>query len=84
MALVDMYIKCGYAIMGDGQKALVFFEQMQREGVLPDVVTFLSILKACSSSRSLDKGQKIHGKINVVTYSCCLKACGRVGDIEKV
>ena len=57
---------------------------MQREGLLPDVVTFLSILKACGSSRPLDKGQKIHGKINVVTYLCCLKTCGRVGDIEKV
>ena len=44
----------------------------------------LSILKACGSSRSLDKGKKLHGKINAVTYLCCLKACGRVGDIEKV
>ena len=84
MALVNMYIKCGCAIKGDGQKALDFFKQMQRERVLPYVVTFLSILKACGSSRSLDKGKKIHVKINVVTYSCCLKACGRVGEIEKV
>ena len=53
---------------------------MQRDGVLP----VLSILKACGSSRSLDKGKKLHGKINAVTYLCCLKACGRVGDIEKV
>ena len=51
-----MYINCGYAKHGDGQKALDFFEQMQREGVLPDVVTFLSILKACDSIQNLDKG----------------------------
>ena len=58
-----MYIKCGYAKHGDGQKALDFFEQMLREGVLPDVVTFLYILKVCGSIWSLDKGQKVHGGI---------------------
>ena len=59
----------GTFVQGDGQEALVYFEQMQRHGVLHDVFTFLSILKACGSIRSLDKGKKIHGKINVVTYS---------------
>ena len=59
------YINVGIFVHVDGQKARVFLEQMQREGVLPDVVMFFSTLKACGSSRHLDKGQKIHGKI------CC-------------
>ena len=73
----SLFYNLGYAIKGDGQKALDFFEQMQREGMLLMQSCFsLSIYKACGSSRSLDKGKKVHGNINVVTYSCCWKACG--------
>eukprot|EP00250_Pteridium_aquilinum_P019913 c24623_g2_i1 orf=596-1288(+) len=39
----------GYAEHGQGEKALECFEKMQKEGVSPNAVTFVCILKACGS-----------------------------------
>lgn len=46
-----------------GQKALQLFLQMQQEGVIPNKVTFLSIMKACSSIEALDQGKLVHAQI---------------------
>jgi pentatricopeptide repeat protein len=53
----------GYAQQDQCNKALDCFEQMQVEGLSPDVVTFISVLKACGSLRLVEKGQYIHDKI---------------------
>jgi pentatricopeptide repeat protein len=53
----------GYTQNGYGQEALACFMQAQQEGMLPDVVTFMSILKACCSMRSLNTGKEIHARI---------------------
>lgn len=37
----------GYAMNGDGVRAVAAFEEMQRSGVKPDGVTFVSLLTAC-------------------------------------
>ncbi|KAI5062622.1 hypothetical protein GOP47_0023161 [Adiantum capillus-veneris] len=50
----------GYAEHGEGTNAIDLFEQMLVEGVIPNEVTFLGILKACSTAGSLEKGQEIH------------------------
>ena len=52
-----------YAQHGLGEKALICFERMQDEGFYPDSIVFSCILKACSSIRSLVKGEQIHAKI---------------------
>eukprot|EP00250_Pteridium_aquilinum_P021300 c25084_g10_i4 orf=2-256(+) len=39
----------GYAQQGQGEHSLKCFEQMQRESLSPDAVTFICILKACGS-----------------------------------
>ena len=39
-------------------------KQMQHEGQWPNEVTIICILKACSSTRALDKGIEIHEFIN--------------------
>eukprot|EP00250_Pteridium_aquilinum_P032310 c45494_g1_i1 orf=3-221(+) len=39
----------GYADQGLGEQALKCFELMQHEGVPPNRVTFLCLLKACGS-----------------------------------
>ena len=46
----------GYAKQGQGNEALHRFDMMVRDGILPNSVTFLSILKACVSIGSLEKG----------------------------
>ncbi|KAI5084860.1 hypothetical protein GOP47_0001029 [Adiantum capillus-veneris] len=53
----------GYAQKGQGQQALEGFEQMQREGILPDSVTYVAILKVCASIRVIDKGKQMHDEI---------------------
>ncbi|KAI5080114.1 hypothetical protein GOP47_0005593 [Adiantum capillus-veneris] len=54
----------GYARQGKGQNALDCFEQMQREGISPNSVTYTCILKACARMRAIDKGKKIHEEIS--------------------
>ena len=52
-----------YAQQGQCDAALNCFEQMQSEGLVPNVVTFISALRACGKTRMVYKGQKIHEEI---------------------
>ncbi|KAI5056072.1 hypothetical protein GOP47_0029593 [Adiantum capillus-veneris] len=53
----------GYADHQEGEQALDCYEQMLREGLSADAVTFASILKACGSIRALDRGERIYDEI---------------------
>lgn len=48
---------------GHGHDALLMFQTLQKEGIKPDDVTFISILKACSGAMALDQGKLIHAHI---------------------
>ena len=50
----------GYVQLGNGEEALHCFEQMQMQGLTPDSVTLMCMLKACSSIGASVKGQEIH------------------------
>jgi pentatricopeptide repeat protein len=50
----------GYAHHQMHDEAMRCFRRMQQEGVFPDVVTFLCILKACGSLEFLATGEEIH------------------------
>ncbi|KAH7443757.1 hypothetical protein KP509_02G049700 [Ceratopteris richardii] len=50
----------GYAHKGMGKEALTCFEQMQDDGITPDMVTFVCTITACGSIRALEKGKEIH------------------------
>lgn len=52
-----------YAHMGDGLGALKFFEKMQQDGLKPDAVTFVNVLKACSIIGDSAQVRLIHEKI---------------------
>lgn len=54
----------GSAENGQNLKALLLFEQMQQQGVLPDKITFICILKACSSPAYLEYGRQIHRQVD--------------------
>lgn len=56
-------IIAGYAKHGHGESALKIFRQMQKEGVKPDEVTFLSVLNACASIGNLKQGKELHAHI---------------------
>lgn len=53
-------IIAGYNQHGLYQEALDFFHQMQKEGMEPSKVTFISTLKACTGIADLQQGQQMH------------------------
>jgi pentatricopeptide repeat protein len=53
----------GYAQQGRSHEALNCFSQMQREGVLPDAATYVSILTTSSETFDADNGKDIHHQI---------------------
>eukprot|EP00249_Psilotum_nudum_P036207 c656_g1_i1 orf=3-233(-) len=46
----------GYALHGQGIPALELFQKMRQEGIEPDKVSFLSILKACGTIGAIEQG----------------------------
>ncbi|KAJ7237493.1 hypothetical protein O6H91_Y445400 [Diphasiastrum complanatum] len=53
----------GYAQNGLGKEALALYEQMKQEGVQPDNVTVVLLLKACASLAALEQGKHLHSEI---------------------
>ncbi|MCO5588725.1 hypothetical protein L7F22_042684 [Adiantum nelumboides] len=53
----------GYAAHSKSKQALDCFEKMQGEGLSPDALTYVCILKACGYLRAANKGAKIHDMI---------------------
>jgi pentatricopeptide repeat protein len=81
----------GYAQEDRSHEALDCFEQMQREGLSPNEITFSCVLKACGSIGALDKGQQIHNEIlirrlldkNVVLGSALVDMYARCAALNK-
>ncbi|KAI5068823.1 hypothetical protein GOP47_0017168 [Adiantum capillus-veneris] len=57
-ALID-----GYAEHKGDLKALELYDMMELGDAVPNVVTFGSIIKACTNLSALDRGRKIHSRI---------------------
>lgn len=81
-----------YARHGQGGKALKLFSRMKQEGPVPDHVTFVAVLSACSHSGLVDEGWK-HFKSMTETYnlaprmehfSCMVDLLGRAGELDKI
>ncbi|KAI5081461.1 hypothetical protein GOP47_0004644 [Adiantum capillus-veneris] len=53
----------GYAESGQSDGALKCFKLMQSEGLSPNAVTYVCVLKACGSKRDTTKGQDVHEEI---------------------
>jgi pentatricopeptide repeat protein len=58
----------GTCEIGQGQKALELFRQMQQEGVQPGPVTFVGVLNACASVVALGKGRQVH--VQIIENGC--------------
>jgi pentatricopeptide repeat protein len=65
----------GYAYNEEGYKALDCFEQMQKEGFLPNVITFLCILRVCGSTKAVDKGKQVHEEISTRVFLSKIVSC---------
>jgi pentatricopeptide repeat protein len=53
----------GYARQGQGDEALKCFAKMRAEGISPNVVTFLCLLRACGAAGAVREGERIHDEI---------------------
>jgi pentatricopeptide repeat protein len=81
----------GFAMHGHGKEALKHFEQMCKEGVQPDDITFTCLLSARSHAGLVDEG--MHCYASMVTdymipaklehYTCMVDLLGRAGHLQE-
>lgn len=82
---------CGFAQNGKGQEALRIFNEMIKEGIKPDYITFIGVLFACSHTGLVDQGRKYfismtkdYGiKAGTEHYNCMVDLLGRAGLLEE-
>ncbi|PQQ20264.1 pentatricopeptide repeat-containing protein [Prunus yedoensis var. nudiflora] len=80
-----------YAGHGDNDSVIELFKEMEKEGVKPDSVTFLSILAACSRNGMVEMGRHLfhsmvkeyHIEPSPQHYSSMVDMLGRAGKLEK-
>ncbi|XP_078432315.1 tetratricopeptide repeat (TPR)-like superfamily protein [Wolffia australiana] len=82
----------GHARRGAGELAAALFEQMGgAAGVVPDEVTFVAVLLACSRAGMVSRGEELflgmkdkHGVTpNVKHYACAVDLLARAGRLEE-
>ncbi|KAK1270328.1 Pentatricopeptide repeat-containing protein [Acorus gramineus] len=81
----------GYAIHGLGREAIQVFEEMVDSGVRPNIVTFVSVLGACSHIGLIEEGQRLfesmaseYGVTPIAEhYACVVDLLGRAGRLNE-
>lgn len=82
---------CGFAQNGWGEESIRIFDQMIKDGVMPNWFSFLGVLFACSHCCLVDQGRKLFIsmyeelgiKVGIEIYSCMVDLLGRAGEIEE-
>ncbi|PIA65398.1 hypothetical protein AQUCO_00100703v1 [Aquilegia coerulea] len=80
----------GLAMHGHGREAIILFSQMQRTGAIPDSVTFLAVLCACTHSGLVSEGYHFFNSMSsfygitpsIEHYGCMVDLLGRAGRLE--
>ncbi|OMO84081.1 hypothetical protein CCACVL1_11009 [Corchorus capsularis] len=81
----------GYGNHGRGAEAVDLFEQMLKERMRPDHVTFLAVLSACSYSRLFECGWEIFQSMSrdhkikprSMHYTCMIELLGQEGLLDE-
>ncbi|XP_027349468.1 pentatricopeptide repeat-containing protein At3g24000, mitochondrial-like [Abrus precatorius] len=76
---------------GCADEAIELFEEMLKEGIVPEYITFVSVLSACSHTGQVDDGFKYFNSManihNVEPgpehYACMVDLLGRVGRLDE-
>ncbi|KAJ0977068.1 hypothetical protein J5N97_012542 [Dioscorea zingiberensis] len=85
----------GYGMHGRGSEALCIFEEMQKVGLVPDGITFLVVLYACSHSGMVNEGLRYFHRMardygvdaGAEHYACVvdlLSRAGRLGEAQNL
>ncbi|KAG1338838.1 pentatricopeptide repeat-containing protein, mitochondrial [Cocos nucifera] len=81
----------GYAQHGLGQEALSVFKDMKSTGMVPDEITFIGVLSACSYSGKVKEGREIFESMRSNSsveakaehYACMVDLLGRAGHVDE-
>ncbi|KAK0600909.1 hypothetical protein LWI29_019488 [Acer saccharum] len=81
----------GFAMHGMGKEAIENFERMERVGLKPNRVTYLSVLNACSHGGLVEEGFRFFYKMvkegqvlpDIKHYGCLVDMLGRAGRLEE-
>ncbi|XP_022152123.1 putative pentatricopeptide repeat-containing protein At3g01580 [Momordica charantia] len=85
-------IIAGYGIQGQGRQALKLFHKMtETSRIMPNEVTFISLLSACSHAGLIEEGIKIFNymlheyriKPNTEHYGIIVDLLGRTGELDR-
>ncbi|XP_050125888.1 pentatricopeptide repeat-containing protein At1g08070, chloroplastic-like [Malus sylvestris] len=84
-------ILSGYASNGQAGSAIELLDDMRKSGVMPDSVTFLSILHACAHAGLVEKGRRYFDLMvktykiapKVEHYGCMVDLLGRAGLLKE-
>ncbi|XP_057818267.2 pentatricopeptide repeat-containing protein At2g27610 isoform X2 [Cryptomeria japonica] len=79
----------GYGMHGYGKDAFELFSQMQLSGLMPDYVTFIGVLSACSYAGLVHEGWQYFDSMNrdycitprMEHYACMVELLGRLGRL---
>lgn len=78
-----------YAQNGQGKKCLQILGNMQKEGMIPNKVTFVSIVEVCASHAALSEGKRIHAcmtgteiESDVVVGTALINMYGKCRSLE--
>ncbi|KAL5771370.1 hypothetical protein ACOSP7_015524 [Xanthoceras sorbifolium] len=80
-----------YARHGDYESVMNWFKEMEKEGVRPDSITFLSVLTACGRKGMVNTGYQLfesmvkdyHIEPFSEHYSCMVDMLGRAGKLKE-
>ncbi|KAL5716953.1 hypothetical protein ACHQM5_010052 [Ranunculus cassubicifolius] len=81
----------GYASHGDAKQAFSLFSMMTRDNVLPNSITFTSLLNVCAHSGLLEEGQRYfrllldagYVELRSEHYACMVDLLGRAGYLDE-
>ncbi|KAJ8445713.1 hypothetical protein Cgig2_026040 [Carnegiea gigantea] len=80
----------GYALHGLANQAIYLFEEMRKQKIKPDCITFLGVLSSCRHAGLVNEGRfyfstmREYGVIpDVGHYSCIVDLLGRAGLMEE-
>ncbi|TKW29220.1 hypothetical protein SEVIR_3G381600v4 [Setaria viridis] len=81
----------GFAMHGDGGKALDLFAEMKQQGFRPDAVTLINVLSACTHMGLVEEGRQYFANMEIdygirpqiEHYGCMVDLLGRGGLIKE-
>ncbi|KAJ7297411.1 hypothetical protein O6H91_Y058800 [Diphasiastrum complanatum] len=81
----------GYAVHGNSKEAFRLFWRMQEENLMPDELTFTSVLTVCSHLGLLDQGRRLFNHMIQVYhftpksehFVCMIDLFGRAGHLDE-